>query len=310
MTLISAKPIPREVPIFCDDNQNNKIKNCSDTPINNTISGSSLLKKKIFPSSLTINENHKWWNSDNSTQNTPKTQRLRNLFKLTNERPPITSENPNVADAMNKLCNLAMENSTKGSTANIPSAYNRSISRGSSKNKAKNASSTKLFSSSYLDEKINFNEEDDEINEKLWNNLKSSKFPFTNTITLGRRFKKNVLKLSIFNSFNINTTNTKEADVKIVSPTTSTNLKENKTNSNSPASPQANTNNNTATSPTSTTNPNNLLRKPTNISSSKNKLLKTKKKLERIIDAANNHKIQSDTKNQIMSPNPNIYKTI
>lgn len=54
-------------------------------------------------------------------------------------------------------------------------------------------------------EKIQFNEEDDEIthreNQLFWQSLKNLKVPFTNTITLGRKFRKNVLKLSIFNSF-------------------------------------------------------------------------------------------------------------
>ena len=52
---------------------------------------------------------------------------------------------------------------------------------------------------------INFNEEDDEIRDKenhiFWQNLKAMKSPFASTITLGRKFKKNVLKLSIFNVF-------------------------------------------------------------------------------------------------------------
>ena len=54
---------------------------------------------------------------------------------------------------------------------------------------------------------ILFNKEDDEIyndrdNLKLWQHLKSIKLPtLTNTITLGRKFKSNVLKMSIFNTF-------------------------------------------------------------------------------------------------------------
>ncbi len=52
---------------------------------------------------------------------------------------------------------------------------------------------------------IQFNLEDDEIankeNIQFLKNLKSLKIPFTNTITLGRKFKRNVLKLSIFSSF-------------------------------------------------------------------------------------------------------------
>lgn len=57
-------------------------------------------------------------------------------------------------------------------------------------------------------EKIQFTEEDDEIsnreNQLFWQSLKNLKVPFTNTITLGRKFRKNVLKLSIFNSFSAN----------------------------------------------------------------------------------------------------------
>ncbi len=54
---------------------------------------------------------------------------------------------------------------------------------------------------------ILFNKEDDEIyndrdNLKFWHHLKSVKLPtLTNTITLGRKFKSNVLKMSIFNTF-------------------------------------------------------------------------------------------------------------
>ena len=56
---------------------------------------------------------------------------------------------------------------------------------------------------------ILFNKEDDEIyndrdNLKFWQHLKSVKLPtLTNTITLGRKFKSNVLKMNIFSTFSV-----------------------------------------------------------------------------------------------------------
>lgn len=60
---------------------------------------------------------------------------------------------------------------------------------------------------------ILFNKEDDEIyhdreNVNFWQHLKTVRMPsFTNTITLGRKFKRNVLKMSIFNTFSISNEN-------------------------------------------------------------------------------------------------------
>ena len=123
-----------------------------------------------------------------------------NLFRNTSKlAPQLESSSSNlVLDAANKLYNLAK---TTGSTVNV----NSSVSRKSTNNLSMPP--------------IQFTNEDDEIisdKESLlfWQNLKSLKIPFTNTITLGRKFKRNVLKLSIFNSFSNSISNLNQSSNK------------------------------------------------------------------------------------------------
>lgn len=190
LTLISVNTIAKENAIFCEENENNKTK-----PVfrNTVITGSS--KKKILTTNFNsteplMTENHIWWNSkDQLVQQTPKPNQR--MFRLPNTATNTAnrSKSPFFNAAANKLCNLKIN--------------------------SKNA--TVRSSSSYKSERIQFNDQDDEIcsreNTLFWENLKNMKSPLANTITLGRRFKRNVLKFNIFNSFNSSTeTNEKEIE--------------------------------------------------------------------------------------------------
>lgn len=192
LTLINIRSIPKEIPIFCDDNENKKIKNCSDKLLTNTITPSC--KKKIISTNFNstnsaMNENNIGWNESETIS---KGQKIRQrFFRLPNSKTETRSKSPFVQmeNNLNKLCNQITD-------------------------KIKNKNSFKSTSNLYTDERIQFNDQDDEIcsreNAAFWENLKSIKTPLTNTITLGRRFKRNVMKLNIFSSFNSNIGHEKE----------------------------------------------------------------------------------------------------
>lgn len=138
-------------------------------------------------------------------QSTPATSIRNRLFKNTRHTQviktpvlsaPSANNQSNIAlDAANKLYNLAK---TTGSTVNLTKLE---PSMKTSKSDRYKLSINNMNQTA----PIRFNIEDDEISDKenllFWQNIKSLKTPFTNTITLGRKFKRNVLKLSIFNSF-------------------------------------------------------------------------------------------------------------
>ena len=149
-----------------------------------------------------------------------------------------TLSNSNYLAAANKLCNIAKNASASSSattminssTNNLNSlVVNSSTNGGSSKGETSEAAMTTTTTTPSLYQRkshsfkslnnlnsIKFNPEDDEVKEHgddehhLFGHFKSMKFPFTNTITLGRRFKKNVMKLSIFNSFSLSSTHHKQ----------------------------------------------------------------------------------------------------
>jgi hypothetical protein len=154
-----------------------------------------------------------------------KSQKLRHrFFRLPESTAGLSKcaadtflENDNAAIAASKLASLA-----KASSSNIPQLSfsfrdKNSVILSNSKNIfSKSRNNVSIFKSTTTlnhneSEPIAFNKEDDEIIDKenalFWNNLKSLKTNFTNTITLGRKFKKNVLKLNIFNSFSLNNNN-------------------------------------------------------------------------------------------------------
>jgi hypothetical protein len=150
-------------------------------------------------------------NNYNDLQNIPKSRKLhQRLFRLpqylnnhsiiasNQDKNEITNMNEN-----NKLSNMRKISASSMNDEKRQSKYNDT--------KVKNNRINKSFNSVNnlnIIEAINFNVEDDEIGDRenaiFWQNLKTMKLPFTNTITLGRRFKKNVLKLGIFNSFTSN----------------------------------------------------------------------------------------------------------
>jgi len=152
-----------------------------------------------------------------------KSQKLRHrFFRLPESTAGLSKcaadtflENDNAAIAASKLASLAK-------SSNIPHLSfsfrdKNSVILSNSKNLfSKSRNNVSIFKSTTTlnhneSEPIAFNKEDDEIIDKenalFWNNLKSLKTNFTNTITLGRKFKKNVLKLNIFNSFSLNNNN-------------------------------------------------------------------------------------------------------
>ena len=108
-------------------------------------------------------------------------------------------------DAANRLYNLAK---------NTTSTVNLSVTEVASTPTLK--SFKKSLNNLNSTQPIQFNLEDDEIANKenilFLKNLKSLKIPFTNTITLGRKFKRNVLKLSIFSSFSASNSNLNGGD--------------------------------------------------------------------------------------------------
>lgn len=201
LTLVSVKPIPKEVPIFCEDQERNRIKNCSDTGKSTKESPVKFYSTGCF-STPQMNENHIWWanQADEPQSAAPKTPKLhQRFFRLPHSSSKTSILNLNSADsaitnAAQKLCNLARGASNSIKQIHVPDTVRL-------------PASSKSVSNLNTAEKIQFNEEDDEIctreeeNALFWQSLKNIKTPLTNTITLGRKFKKNVLKLNIFNSF-------------------------------------------------------------------------------------------------------------
>ncbi|CAF0715873.1 unnamed protein product [Brachionus calyciflorus] len=210
LTLISVRQIPKEIPIFCQDNEFNKIKNCSDKIENAIMTPSS--RKKILSNNFnttepSLVENHIWWNKENDKKpSSPKTERQKQrIFKLpqnstkshTRSKSPFINfvENNIVTSTASKLCNLA-----RNTSSNLHEKHSRP------KLASLFMSTNNLYAQNIGSDK------EDEVKENsiFWDNLKSIKTPLTNTITLGRKFKKNVLKLSIFNTFNNNSGNGNE----------------------------------------------------------------------------------------------------
>ncbi len=156
---------------------------------------------------------------------TPKTSIRKRLFKnsklsgfATNGPvvvPPIMENKintPSILDAANRLYNLAK---------NTTSTVNLSVTEVGSTPTLRSFKRSMINLNSTVP--IQFNLEDDEIankeNVQFLKNLKSLKTPFTNTITLGRKFKRNVLKLSIFNSLSGSNSNLSNGGDKIGSET-------------------------------------------------------------------------------------------
>lgn len=147
------------------------------------------------------------------SQATPPSSIGRRLFKNTKLTSfpavpvtPITDsakqESNLVIDAANKLYNLAK---STGSTVNLNSIETTGCTLNTYKNDKYRLSSSNLNPIRFTSEDLDVELTDKE--NQLWQNLKSLKTPLTSTITLGRRFKRNVLKLSIFNSFSTSTSN-------------------------------------------------------------------------------------------------------
>ena len=161
--------------------------------------------KTIYSSYLNSSQNENYITKkfshliENSTPSASIRQRLFKSSKLTNfppAAPPSVNSSNLVMDAANKLYNLAK---TTGSTVNLNNVESSVPTLNTYKSERYNVSINNVNGA------IRFNPEDDEIVDKenllFWQNMKSLKTPLTNTITLGRKFKRNVLKLSIFNSF-------------------------------------------------------------------------------------------------------------
>lgn len=147
------------------------------------------------------------------SQATPPSSIGRRLFKNTKLTSfpavpvtPITDSTRQdsnlVIDAANKLYNLAK---STGSTVNLNSIETTGCTLNTYKNDKYRLSSSNLNPIRFTSEDLDVELTDKE--NQLWQNLKSLKTPLTSTITLGRRFKRNVLKLSIFNSFSTSTSN-------------------------------------------------------------------------------------------------------
>lgn len=135
-------------------------------------------------------ENHIWWNkAERNKKNLTKFEKPKQrIFKMPNGLNSIRSKSPffNLLEnnfVTNKICNI-VENNSKNSNLKY------------SKYKLNN-----LFrSTNNLCSPKNNDCRDSKDNIAFWNNLKSIKNPITNTITLGRKFKRNVLKLNLFSN--------------------------------------------------------------------------------------------------------------
>ena len=211
LTLVKVRHISREVAIFCDDNENNNIRKCSDQnqikkpqdfsiKINKSLNESNLWN--IFSNGI-IPEQIVHTNSQPISKSLRIKQCLKKFSQPNSSRLSMQSFNMMndanslmAANAATKLCNLA------NSQSNLMYAYDTSTLSKNSSNSKFSMSKFKSVGNLYTSEKIQFNEEDDEISGRdgrsFWHDLKS---PLANTITLGRRFKKSVMKLSIFNVF-------------------------------------------------------------------------------------------------------------
>lgn len=290
LTLVNIHEFSREVPIYCDESQTVKETNMIneiESIRKKNVETATPTGKTIYSSYINSNQNDNYITKkfshliENSTPSASIRQRLFKSSKLTNfpAVPSTVNSSSNlVLDAANKLYNLAK---TTGSTVNLSNTESSVPTLNTYKSERYNVS----INSS---EPIQFNTEDDEIDDKenllFWQNMKSLKTPLTNTITLGRKFKRNVLKLSIFNSF---------SNLHDKAPSKSTL----DTNENTEAVPEI---------------------KPTP-SYSKNKLLKKRKKLKEL--EKNNmesfKKINADNKVEInqlnntgMNTKNSIYKTL
>lgn len=216
-----------------------------------------------------------------------------NLSSSTNA-PLLVNDNNVLLAAANKLCNLA-----KNSTSNLPlsthSFRDADLTKPMEINKTQKFKGYFKSTNNINDNAINFNDEDDEINDKenalFWQNLNKIKIPFTNTITLGRKFKKNVLKLSIFNSFSINTNDSGKQSKNMKTPDSPSvdNKVEDSKLSYSPSMTQKLT----------------AAKPPINLT--KTKLLKKQKKMKELEKLGAK---TSDKSKLFSSLNPIIYKTI
>ena len=250
-----------------------------------------------------------------STTITPKSQKLRHrLFRMpqTNASSSLSAATANLLGKENNHSSLViaaatkLTNLAKASSTNMPhlSRSYKDINHidniilmstnTNSKNLLKSRNNFSIFkSTSNLNEpeRINFNIEDDEIgddkeNALFWQNLKSIKNNFTNTITLGRKFKKNVLKLSIFSSFSLNKSNSgaDSANLGDEQPKSDKNCKsEDKLCTSTVVSPESKR----PSLPNTSTSTNTCAKPPVNLSSAKNKQLKKQKRLKELEKAAN-----------------------
>jgi hypothetical protein len=198
LTLIKVLPITREVPIFCEDNETNRIKKCSDQECK-----TNNYSDNLFSKHKSANEKKLWdlllsnKDQNNSSAQISRSLRIKQCLqklsnhsqstaKLFNDLSSNEVENFQVANAATKLCNLANQQ------------QNNTFETLKFSKKFKSASNIYYSSSP----KINFNDEDDEIyglRGKLPKSPSSS--ALAHTITIGRRLKDNVMKLSIFNLF-------------------------------------------------------------------------------------------------------------
>lgn len=178
LTLIKVKHIAKEMAIFCDEGENNNIKKCSDQ------SDSSV---------RTVNESNLWKimsNNNETIASKPKSLRIKEcLQKWTKSNMNLSEETSNwmlTNAAATKLCHLAQ------SQSNQFGAQDTLL-----KTSGENGLGHKFKSMSNLYHLAEKFQSSHDLSHKL-----SSTHASINTITLGRRFKKNVMKLSIFNVFN------------------------------------------------------------------------------------------------------------
>ena len=226
LTLISIQPLSKET---TNSNESQKIeKNSFHFQERQIIAENEKnIENKTSPSTKTTKNTEPIIMQSSKTVGTAagsKSQKLRHrFFRLPETTAGLSKSstdnflgNDNAANnAASKLASLAKASSTSIPLLSFSFRDKNAVLLSNSKNNfnksRNNISIFKSTSNLTNNEKIQpiiFNKEDDEIIDKenalFWNNLKSLKNNFTNTITLGRKFKRNVLKFNIFSSFSLN----------------------------------------------------------------------------------------------------------
>jgi hypothetical protein len=218
LTLVRARPISREVAIFCgEDNEANNIRKCSDlveqkSNPSKPISTKSLNERKLWNMLASKNKTSQQQQSSSSEQAVvPKSLRIKQCLmqklsassskkdRYSQQLDLLDDANGSMLTATTKLCDLASSQSNLlFAFETVMNPKDTATAGHKLSNKFKSVSDL-LSSNESTARFVTTNRGGQSV--KSAGSRKWSSSPLTSTITLGRRFKANVMKLSIFNVF-------------------------------------------------------------------------------------------------------------